>query len=121
VQYRGTILPLARLDRILGAYGEQDAAELLLVVYSRGDRSVGLVVREIVDIVDDDSARHSDIEDAGLVGSTVLGDRVTELLDVRRAILAADPAFYDERAELRSTYDDLPTQVGGPELVGATR
>jgi two-component system chemotaxis sensor kinase CheA len=121
VQYRGTILPLARLDRILGAYGSEESSELLLVVYSRAGRSVGLVVKEIVDIVDDDSARHSDIEDAGLVGSTVLGDRVTELLDVRRAILAADPAFYDERAELRSTYDDLPTQVGGPELVGATR
>jgi two-component system chemotaxis sensor kinase CheA len=122
VQYRGTILPLARLDRILGAYGEEDASELLLVVYSRAGRSVGLVVREIVDIVDDDSARHSDIEDAGLIGSTVLGDRVTELLDVRRAILAADAAFYDERPDqVRSTYDDLPTQVGGPELVGAHR
>ncbi|RMI06978.1 chemotaxis protein CheA, partial [Cellulomonas triticagri] len=122
VQYRGTILPLARLDRILGAYGQEETSELLLVVYSRAGRSVGLVVREIVDIVDDDSARHSDIEDAGLVGSTVLGDKVTELLDVRRAILAADAAFYDERPEqVRSTYDDLPTQVGGSELVGATR
>ncbi|MFF1530417.1 chemotaxis protein CheA [Cellulomonas sp. NPDC058312] len=121
VQYRGTILPLARLDRILGAYGQEDTSELLLVVYSRAGRSVGLVVREIVDIVDDDSARHSDIEDAGLVGSTVLGEKVTELLDVRRAILAADAAFYDERPEHRSTYDDLPTQVGGSELVGATR
>ncbi|MEN1977025.1 chemotaxis protein CheA [Cellulomonas olei] len=121
VQYRGTILPLARLDRILGAYGEEDSSELLLVVYSRAGRSVGLVVREIVDIVDDDSARHSDIEDAGLVGSTVLGDRVTELLDVRRAILAADAAFYDERSEHRSTFDDVPTQVAGTELVGALR
>ena len=121
VQYRGTILPLARLDRILGAYGSEESSELLLVVYSRAGRSVGLVVKEIVDIVDDDSARHSDIEDAGLVGSTVLGDKVTELLDVRRAILAADAAFYDERPEHRSTYDDLPTQVGGSELVGATR
>lgn len=121
VQYRGTILPLARLDRVLGAYGSEETSELLLVVYSRAGRSVGLVVKEIVDIVDDDSARHSDIEDAGLVGSTVLGDKVTELLDVRRAILAADAAFYDERPEHRSTYDDLPTQVGGSELVGATR
>jgi two-component system chemotaxis sensor kinase CheA len=30
----------------------------------------------------------------GLLGSAVLGDKVTELLDVRAAILAADPAFY---------------------------
>ena len=109
VQYRGTILPLARLDRLLGAYGDatQDT-ELLVVVYSRAGRSVGLVVHEIVDIVDDDVARHSDIEDRGLVGSTVLGDRVTELLDVRAAVLAADGSFYDEPS-------------GHPGLVGAAR
>jgi len=97
IQYRGTILPLARLDRVLrvpGA-GGADAAELLLVVYTHDGRSVGLVVEEIVDIVDDDAGRRSDIEDTGLLGSTVLGDRVTELLDVRGAVLAADPSFYD--------------------------
>jgi two-component system chemotaxis sensor kinase CheA len=37
----------------------------------------------------------SDIDDLGLLGSAVIGDRVTELLDVRAAILAADPAFYN--------------------------
>ncbi|MCC2307246.1 chemotaxis protein CheA [Cellulomonas chengniuliangii] len=97
IQYRGTILPLARLDRVLrvpGA-GGADAAELLLVVYTHDGRSVGLVVDEIIDIVDDDAGRRSDIEDTGLLGSTVLGDRVTELLDVRGAVLAADPSFYD--------------------------
>ncbi|MGN8244996.1 chemotaxis protein CheW [Cellulomonas soli] len=114
VQYRGTILPLARLDRILGAYGSEQSDELLVVVYSRGGRSVGMVVHEIVDIVDDDAGRHSDIEDAGLVGSTVLGDRVTELLDVRTAILAADAAFYDDPA----VDDGL---VAHSDLVGANR
>jgi two-component system chemotaxis sensor kinase CheA len=52
------------------------------------------VVEEILDIVDGESAVRSDIDDLGLLGSAVLGDRVTELLDVRAAILAADPAFY---------------------------
>jgi two-component system chemotaxis sensor kinase CheA len=65
------------------------------VVYTRAGRSVGLVVDEIIDIIDDDVSRHSDIEDAGLTGSTVLHERVTELLDVRSAVMAADPAFYD--------------------------
>ncbi|MFP5369996.1 MAG: hypothetical protein ACLGI3_04520, partial [Actinomycetes bacterium] len=43
---------------------------------------------------DGEAAIRSDIDDLGLLGSAVLGDRVTELLDVRAAILAADPAFY---------------------------
>jgi two-component system chemotaxis sensor kinase CheA len=95
IQYRGTILPLARLDRVLGVFDGARRDELLLVVYTRAGRSVGLVVDEIVDIIDDDVSRHSDIEDAGLTGSTVLHERVTELLDVRAAVMAADPAFYD--------------------------
>ena len=53
-----------------------------------------IVVEEILDIVDGEAAVRSDIDDMGLLGSAVLGDKVTELLDVRAAILAADPAFY---------------------------
>ncbi len=110
VQYRGTILPLVRMDRLLGT-AARPSDELLLIVYTRGERSVGLVVEEIVDIVEDEVGKHSSIDDHGLVGSTVLGERVTELLDVRAAILAADRDFYREPAE-------LPADL---ELAGAQR
>nr|WP_218860008.1 chemotaxis protein CheA [Petropleomorpha daqingensis] len=95
VQYRGAILPMVRLDRHLGAYGETDREVLEVIVYSDHGRSVAIVVEEILDIVDGETAVRSDIDDMGLLGSAVLGDKVTELLDVRAAILAADPAFYD--------------------------
>jgi two-component system chemotaxis sensor kinase CheA len=94
VQYRGAILPMVRLDRHLGAYGETDREVLEVIVYSDHGRSVAIVVEEILDIVDGEAAVRSDIDDLGLLGSAVLGDKVTELLDVRAAILAADPAFY---------------------------
>lgn len=95
VQYRGAITPVVRLDRLLGST-LVDRDELTVVVSTRGERSVAIVVEEIVDIVDDDAAAHSDLGDHGLVGSTVLKDRVTELLDVRSAIAAVDPQFYAE-------------------------
>lgn len=117
VRYRGTILPLVRLDRVLGAYGEE-TDELLVVVLTRGTRAVGLVVREIVDILEDRGDQHSDVEDLGLLGSTVLGDRVVELLDVRAAILAADAAFFDEPVDAPAGHDDL---VAHDDLVGAAR
>jgi two-component system, chemotaxis family, sensor kinase CheA len=68
---------------------------LEVIVYADHGRSVAIVVEEILDIVDGEAAVRSDIDDLGLLGSAVLGDRVTELLDVRAAILAADPAFYN--------------------------
>ncbi|MDN4173586.1 chemotaxis protein CheW [Nocardioides sp. SOB77] len=95
VQYRGAILPLLRLDRHLGAFGEKQHDELTVVVYSAGDRSVAIVVEEIIDIVDEDAQVRSDIDDHGLLGSALVRDRIVELLDVRAAILAADPGFYD--------------------------
>jgi two-component system chemotaxis sensor kinase CheA len=67
---------------------------LEVIVYADHGRSVAIVVEEILDIVDGEAAIRSDIDDLGLLGSAVLGDKVTELLDVRAAILAADPAFY---------------------------
>jgi two-component system chemotaxis sensor kinase CheA len=57
------------------------------------------VVDEIIDIVDDDSAQHSQIDGHGLVGSTVLKDRVTERLDVTQAVLTADPTFFDDQSD----------------------
>ncbi|MDQ1663763.1 MAG: two-component system, chemotaxis family, sensor kinase CheA, partial [Blastococcus sp.] len=95
VQYRGAILPIVRLDRHLGAYGETDREVLEVIVYADHGRSVAIVVEEILDIVDGEAAIRSDIDDLGLLGSAVLGEKVTELLDVRAAILAADPAFYN--------------------------
>ena len=94
VQYRGQILPIVRLDRHLGAFGDSDREVLEVIVYADHGRSVAIVVEEILDIVDGEAAVQSDIDDLGLLGSAVIGDRVTELLDVRAAILAADPAFY---------------------------
>ncbi len=98
VQYRGAILPMVRLDRHLGAYGDTEREVLEVIVYSDHGRSVAIVVEEILDIVDGETAVRSDIDDMGLLGSAVLGDKVTELLDVRAAILAADPAFYTTSA-----------------------
>jgi two-component system, chemotaxis family, sensor kinase CheA len=99
VQYRGTILPLLHLGSLLGAMPGEGNDELLVVVYTHGHRSVGMVVEDILDILDDDITEHSDVDDSGLLGSTVLAGRITELLDVRAAILAADPSFYDEGSE----------------------
>ena len=102
VQYRGQILPLVRLSHLLGAYSEEAEGDTVsVVVYSEGSRSVALVVDRIVDIAENSTTARRDVEEDGLVGTAVIQQRVTELLDVRRAILAADPNFYrDVDAEL---------------------
>ncbi len=116
VQYRGAILPIVRLDRHLGAYGESDREVLEVIVYADHGRSVAIVVEEILDIVDGEAAVRSDIDDLGLLGSAVLGDRVTELLDVRAAILAADPAFYSASSGAANSVHSTTAGVAGSYL-----
>ena len=73
---------------------ERDGDDLVVVVYSAGSRSVAIVVDEIIDIVDEEADVHSDVDDHGLLGSALIRDRIVEVLDVRAAIMAADPKFY---------------------------
>lgn len=83
IQYRGELLPLARLDSVLGAFGSEDSEELLVVVVGGGNgRQLAVVVSEILDIVSEDTGERSEIDDVGLLGSTVVSERVTELLDL---------------------------------------
>ncbi len=101
VQYRGQILPLVRLDAFLGGWSDrvEGDAPLHVVVYSDGDRSVGLVVDEILDIAEEAIVARSESDEHGLLGSAVVQGHITELLDVRAAIVAADPHFYDSTVE----------------------
>ncbi|MBS1834437.1 MAG: chemotaxis protein CheW [Acidobacteria bacterium] len=85
VQYRGQILPLITLSDHLGGPGSSpppDGDRVQVVVFSEGERSVGLVVDQIVDIVEDEVAVRRPSNHHGLVGSAVVGDKVTDFLDL---------------------------------------
>ena len=109
VRRSNEILPVVRLDQLLGSYGADERDTLPVVVYSSEGRSVAMAVHDIVDIVDAGAAARSDIEDSGLLGSLIVKERVTELLDVRSAILAADPRFFATNFE--SEYEAYSQEV----------
>ena len=102
VQYRGGILRLLRVEDLLDeqrkasrekAPGEEAAAEafgdgLQVVVHSESDREVGLVVHEVLDIVEERLELQETRPRRGVLGSAVLAGRVTEVLDLEAAIAA---------------------------------
>ncbi len=97
VQYRGRILPLASLALIMdpGAAdtaGLQDPAQV--VVFSNGDHSMGILVDQILDIVEDHVTVRQAAARKGLLGSAVIGKKVTDLLDMHAVIQAADEAWF---------------------------
>jgi two-component system, chemotaxis family, sensor kinase CheA len=96
VQYRGQLLPLGRLSALLGEESHADAAaDLRVVVYTQGRRSVGLVVDAVIDIATEAPRSRGDVAAYAVSGVAVVQELVTELLDMEQAIMAADPRFFD--------------------------
>jgi len=94
VQYCGQILPLLDVDAALAANGlaeDEDGREAFpVVVYSRPERPIGLIVRRIVDIVEQNSEVQGPSSRPGVAGTAVLQGRVTEMLDIEALIGIAD-------------------------------
>ncbi len=97
VQYRGEILPLIRLSECMGVQSILEDASLMdVVVYTEDGRSVGLVVDQIVDIVESELANTRPTQRAGLISSAVINGHVTDLLDLPAVIRMVDPCFFQD-------------------------
>jgi two-component system chemotaxis sensor kinase CheA len=93
VQYRNGILPLVLLRDVLepGSVSQSEEADpAQVVVFNDGDRSVGMVVDEIVDVVEEAATVRKKSERKGILGSAVVGKRVTDFLDLNAVIRAAE-------------------------------
>ncbi len=79
VQYRGQLMPLVRVSDEVRVRTE--GAQPLLV-FSDSGRSMGLVVDEIVDIVEDTLDIQVGSETTGILGSAVIKGQATEIIDI---------------------------------------
>jgi two-component system chemotaxis sensor kinase CheA len=99
VQYRGEILPLISMAGTLDVpLAHEPAGMVRAIVYTENGRSAGLVVSEIEDIVREAAHFQRGTPQRGVLGSAVIGSRVTDLIDVRAIIQADDPTFFEEAA-----------------------
>ena len=89
VQYREQILALIPLAQQLGLSPAAESADddpVQVIVFSEGTRRVGLVVDEILDIVDESVTIRNQHKQPGILGSAVVGGLVTEFIDLHYLI-----------------------------------
>jgi two-component system, chemotaxis family, sensor kinase CheA len=79
VQYRGKLMPLVPFDP---GYRLDSTGRKPVLVFADGERSMGLMVDEIVDIVEDRLNVELSGERAGLMGSAIIAGRATDVIDV---------------------------------------
>ncbi|MGU9981767.1 chemotaxis protein CheW [Phreatobacter sp. HK31-P] len=97
VQYRGALMPLVPVSGVMQLRSEGSQP---LLVFSDSGRSMGLVVDEIVDIVEDALNIEVAADVPGLLGSAVIKGQATEILDIGHYLpLAFDDWF--KRKEMR--------------------
>ena len=91
IQYRGRLMPLVPADPGIAIRSEGNQA---LVVFSDGDRAMGLVVDEIVDIVEERLDIEIAADRSDLIGSAVLRGRATDIINIAHFL----PLAYDDWA-----------------------
>ena len=92
VQYRNRILPLVSLRAVLeGGTPDhnQTADPVQVIVFNDGERSLGVVVDQILDVAEDAVTVRQKTNRQGLLGSAVVGKQVADFLDLNQVIRAA--------------------------------
>ncbi|MDQ7018460.1 MAG: chemotaxis protein CheW [Robiginitomaculum sp.] len=102
VQYRGGLMPLVQIG---GFAPLEDNERQPVLVFTDHGRSVGLVVDEIVDIVEEVLNIEKSANTPGIIGAAVLKGNATEVIDVGHYLTAAyhdwfENAHQDKEAEI---------------------
>ena len=102
IQYREQILPLIDISTILNIKKEDYVYELakeevqVVVVTINDQKSVGILVESIIDIVEEHISVKSATTQEGVEYAAVIQGRVTEIIDVEAVIQAANLHFFSE-------------------------
>jgi len=91
VQYRGSLMPLVPTvpGQEIRTSGRQP-----VIVFSEGDRNLGLLVDEIVDIVEDRLEVEMSGTGAGMLGSAIIAGAATAVIDVGYYLESAFPNWF---------------------------
>jgi two-component system chemotaxis sensor kinase CheA len=83
VQYRDGILPLVRLAPAIGLVESvRTDDQVSVVVHESGSTRVGIVIDRVLDVIDATVVCNDVGRRTGVLGSAVIGDRVTDLVDL---------------------------------------
>lgn len=97
IQYRECIMPLIRLSGLLGMENSLSTTNLIQVIVCRQEsQEIGIIVDNIIDIIDTKVSYQSPPEPGTLYQSAIVQNHVTEIIDVDAIIKHALPHYISE-------------------------
>ncbi len=110
MKYRGGSLVLFTLDQVAKVKPLTQKEDLLVIVVNIADKEVGIMAvgpvdaKEIAVEVDGDTLKQE-----GILGSTIIGDHTTLLVDVYGLVHSLNPEWFPERNMIRDTGGEAAT------------
>ena len=113
VQYRGRLMPLVPFDP---GFMLEDEGRRPVLVFADGERSMGLIVDEIVDIVEEALSVELSSERSGVLGSAIIAGKATDVIDAGTYLTQAyhdwfgsgGEAMREEQSQRVLLIDDSP-------------
>jgi two-component system chemotaxis sensor kinase CheA len=93
LQYRGALMPI--VTSLVGSLREEGGQPVL--VFTDGERAVGVAVEEILDIVEAALKVELASGDSGLLGTAVVRDKATEVVDISYHVSDAFRSWFSPR------------------------
>ncbi|MCA9067955.1 MAG: response regulator, partial [Planctomycetaceae bacterium] len=95
VQYRGKLLPLMTLEGTASSNELRDPQSVL--VFSEDRKSMGLIVRNILDIVDEELVLSMRSNRPGVLGTAIINGAATDIIDTKHYLSLAHPDWYSRK------------------------
>jgi two-component system, chemotaxis family, sensor kinase CheA len=96
LQYRGKLMPLVTID---SGYELKKAGRQPILVFADGPRSMGLLVDEIVDIVEERMNVQLGTDRTGLLGGAIIAGKATEIIDAGHYLTLAFDKWFTSESE----------------------
>jgi two-component system chemotaxis sensor kinase CheA len=93
LQYRGALMPI--VTSLVGSMHEEGVQPVL--VFTDGERAVGVAVEEILDIVEASLKVELTSSDSGLLGTAVIREKATEVVDISYHVSEAFRSWFSAK------------------------
>jgi len=98
IQYRGGTLPLSAIEEVARVKPLADREDIIVVVFLVGDRETGLLATGPVDAMEVPvTFDETTLRQPGIMGSAIIGDQTTLLVDIYDVMKTLYPHWFAER------------------------
>ncbi|MFK7777608.1 MAG: hybrid sensor histidine kinase/response regulator [Gimesia sp.] len=101
VQYREDLLPLLPVEGSGYTTGESTDAQSV-IVFSDNNRSMGLMVNEIKDIIDEQLVIRMQSDRPGVLGTAIIGENAIDVIDTQYYVTRSMPNWFEKVEDKRT-------------------